>query len=367
MNFNFIILLLVTFLVVGCNDKSVEGTRNTGGISVKPMMNQMETIEISKTNPLVMLKLTGELKPDKQTELFAKVNSYVKSIGVDIGDRVSAGQVLIVLEAPEIQSQVASAKAKLDAQEAIYLSTKSTYDRMLKANETQGAIAQDALDQIKARKLSDQAKLNAALSEYNESANINQYLVIKSPFNGVITSRNVDVGSYVGPMKKEPLLVVEDNQKLRLSLSVPEVNTPYIKLGDSIDFFVQSQPQYKYNALVSRRSGSLDIKLRSERIEADFMNGNQALKSYMVAETIIPLQNTESTFFVPKSAVVDSGIGVYVILVDDGKTKNIPVRKGRVMAENFEVFGLLKEGDKILKMASEEVREGTTIPVVENQ
>ena len=75
-------------------------------------MGMMETIEISKSNPLVPLKLAGELKPYEQTALFAKVNSYVKNIKVDIGDKVSKGQILMILEAPEIVSQIANAKAK---------------------------------------------------------------------------------------------------------------------------------------------------------------------------------------------------------------------------------------------------------------
>jgi RND family efflux transporter MFP subunit len=353
-----IIPFAALLLLAACND-------NKDKNNSKPemaMMNMMETIEISKSNPLVPLKLAGELKPYEQTELFAKVNSYVKQIKVDIGDKVNAGQVLVVLEAPEIVSQIANAKAKVQAQEAIYLSTKSTYDRMLKADETKGAVAKDAIDQIKARKLSDESQLAAARSAYNEIRNINDYLVIKAPFSGTITNRNIDLGAYVGPMSKTPLLVIENNQKLRLNLSVPEANTPYIKIGDTIRFYVRSQPQVKHIALVSRKSGSLDERLRSEKIEADFINKEKLLKPFMVAETSIPLQNSVATFFVPKMSVVESGMGTYVIRIEQGKTKNIPVSKGRMWEDKVEIFGELSEGDKILKMASEEIMEGTDVP-----
>jgi RND family efflux transporter MFP subunit len=353
-----IIPFAALLLLAACND-------NKDKNNSKPemaMMNMMETIEISKSNPLVPLKLAGELKPYEQTELFAKVNSYVKQIRVDIGDKVVAGQTLVVLEAPEIVSQIANAKAKVQAQEAIYLSTKSTYDRMLKADETKGAVAKDAIDQIKARKLSDESQLAAARSAYNEIRNINDYLVIKAPFSGTITNRNIDLGAYVGPMSKTPLLVIENNQKLRLNLSVPEANTPYIKIGDTIRFYVRSQPQVKHIALVSRKSGSLDERLRSEKIEADFINKEKLLKPFMVAETSIPLQNSVATFFVPKMSVVESGMGTYVIRIEQGKTKNIPVSKGRMWEDKVEIFGELSEGDKILKMASEEIMEGTDVP-----
>lgn len=352
-----IIPFAALMLLAACNTPENKDNKPKPVMEGMGMMNMMETIEISKSNPVVPLKLAGELKPYEQTELFAKVNSYVKNIKVDIGDRVFAGQVLMVLEAPEIVSQIANAKAKVQAQEAIYLSTKATYNRMVKADETKGAIAKDAVDQIKARKLSDESQLAAARSAYNEIRNINDYLVIRAPFSGIITDRSVDLGAYVGPMSKSPLLIIENNQKLRLNLSVPEANTPYIKIGDTIRFYVRSQPQIKHMALVSRKSGSLDVKLRSEKMEADFINKNNVLKPYMVAETNIPLQNTEATFFVPKMAVVESGMGIYVIRVENGKTKNIPVSKGRMMDDKVEVFGELNQGDKILKMASEEIVE----------
>lgn len=361
---NLIYITLVSaFIFTGCAESKKENKeeqkKEMGGMM---MMNPFETVPVKKINPLVILKLAGELQPDQSTELFAKVNSYVKNIRVDIGDRVSEGQILMTLEAPEIQSQVATAKAKFKAQQAVYVSTLATYDRMVRANQTAGAIARDAMDQITARKLSDQAQLAAAESAYHEIKNIDDYLVIRAPFSGIITDRSVDLGAYVGPMGKSPLLVVQNNQKLRLNLSIPEANTPFIKLGDTIQFYVRSQPQHKYFAKISRKSGSLDLKLRSEKVEADFINTNNALKPFMIAETQIPLKNSEATFFVPKSAVVDSNMGMYVIAVEGGKARKIAVSKGRVMPEMVEVLGELAEDTVILKMGSEEIQDGSAIP-----
>lgn len=332
--------------------------------SMPMMMQSFETVSLKKSNPLVPLKLAGELIADQETAIYAKVNSYVKKLHVDIGSEVTTGQIILVLEAPEIQAQLAAAKSKWKAQEAIYIATKSNYDRMFKANETKGAIAKDALDQITARKLSDQAQLEATKSAYQEIQIMNDYLVIRAPFNGIVAERNVDLGSYVGPMGKgsdKPLLVLQDNKKLRVSFSIPEANTPYLNLGDSIHFKVTSIPQKKYMAKISRKSGVLDFKLRSERIEADILKTHNELKPLMVVEAMLPLQSNEATFFVPKTALVDSNIGMYVIRIENGKTKNIPVAKGRALPDQFEVFGELNEGDAILMKATEEIVEGTKI------
>ncbi|AFD05212.1 efflux RND transporter periplasmic adaptor subunit [Solitalea canadensis] len=361
MNRTLYVLLAATFISSACSNDKPSAKNNQ---EAKPMMNNFETIELKKDNPLVKLKLAGTLEADQETELYAKVNSYVQKINVDIGSTVTAGQVLIVLEAPEIQSQLASAKSKWMAQEAIYRATKSNYDRMFKANETEGAVAKDALDQITAKKLADEAQLASAKSVYLELQSIQNYLTIRAPFSGVITDRNVDLGAYVSPMGKgadKPLLVIQNVNKLRLSLSVPEANTPYLHLGDTVKFRVRSIPQKMYMAKITRKTGALDSKLRSEKIEADFINMNNTLKPLMVAEATIPLKNTEPTFFVPKTALLDANMGMYIIRVENGKTKKVPVTRGRMMADKVEVFGELMEGEQILVKGSEEIEDGTSI------
>jgi membrane fusion protein (multidrug efflux system) len=358
--FPYIIAGLLITLSACSNEK-----KNTGDPASAPkMMPDFETVSIRKSNPLVQLQLAGELVADQETAIYAKVNSYVKRLNVDIGSPVSAGQVLAILEAPEIQSQLAAAKSKWKAQEAIYIATKANYDRMVKANETKGAIAKDALDQIRARKLADEAQLHAARSAFRELHAIEDYLTIRAPFSGIITSRNVDPGAYVGPMGKGadmPLLVIQNTGRLRLVLSVPEASTPYLNTGDTVRFRVRSIPQKQFMAKISRKSGSLDEKLRSEKIEADLVNTGNELKPLMVAEATIPLQNREATFFIPKTAVVESNLGLYVIRVTEGKAQKVSITKGRAMPEQVEVFGALNEGDIILLKASEEIEEGMKI------
>lgn len=352
---------LIGIVLVSCNSND----KNKAAASAKPMMMQsFETVAVTKQNPLIPLKLAGELAADQKTAIYAKVNSYVKKLAVDIGTTVTKGQVLMTLEAPEIQAQLAAAKSKWKAQEAIYIATKANYNRLFKANQTVGAIAKDALDQITARKLADQAQLEAAKSACQEIQIMADYLVIRAPFDGIVAERNVDLGSYVGPMGKgsdKPLLVLQDLKKLRVSFSVPEAHTPYLNLGDSIPFKVVSLPEKKYTARISRKSGVLDFKLRSERIEADILNPNNDLKPLMVVEAVLPLQAKTATIFVPKTALVESNTGLYVIGVANGKTKHIAVSKGRSLPELIEVFGSLKEGDKILLKATEEIEEGMMV------
>ncbi|WP_430612090.1 efflux RND transporter periplasmic adaptor subunit [Flavobacterium sp. JP2137] len=362
MKFIHYTFLGMSLLALSCNSDKKAPEAPKMEMGMKP---SMETVVLKKSNPLTYMQLTGELIPDKQTAIYAKVTSFVKTLSVDIGSKVVQGQVLMVLEAPEIQAQLAAAHSKWKAQEAIYIATKSNYDRLFRANETEGAVAQDAIDQIVAKKAADQAQLVALKSAYEEVQVMAAYLVIRAPFDGIIAQRNVELGSYVGPSGKGsdmPLLLLQDNKKLRLSLSVPEAQAAYLNLNDTIRFVVKAVPQMQFVAKISRKSGALDPKLRSEKIEADIANPTGALKALMVAEATIPLKSAQSSFFVPKPALVESGVAHYVVQVKEGKTKHIVVAKGRMMPDMVEVFGDLNEGDMILKMATEEIEEGMAVP-----
>jgi membrane fusion protein (multidrug efflux system) len=172
---------------------------------VKPVKEVKPTIATFKleTGKLsTALQLPGELTANQQVDLYAKVSSFVKALNADIGSQVSKGQLLMTLEAPELSSQLAAAKSKLKAQEAVYTASKANYERLFETSKTPGTISKNDLDQAIARKNSDEAQLEASKAAFQEVGTIRNYLEIRAPFNGVITARNVNLGAYVGPSGK---------------------------------------------------------------------------------------------------------------------------------------------------------------------
>ncbi|MEN0057028.1 MAG: efflux RND transporter periplasmic adaptor subunit, partial [Mucilaginibacter sp.] len=187
----------------------------------------VQLVPVTKGKLSTAVTIPGELIPYQQVDLYAKVNSYVKKLLVDIGSEVHQGQLLVVLEAPEINSQLAGAESRIKQQEAIYFASKATYDRLVSTSKTPGTVSLNDLEQAEAKKNSDLANVEAAKSAYKEvSANL-AYLEIRAPFDGVITSRNVNLGAYVGPGGKstDPLFTLQDQNRLRLVVSIPEVST----------------------------------------------------------------------------------------------------------------------------------------------
>ncbi len=320
-------------------------------------------VPVKKGKLSTTIAIPGELTPYQEVDLYAKVNSYVKTLLVDIGSEVHQGQLLTVLEAPEINSQLAEAQSRIKQMEAVYFASRATYDRLYNTSKTPGTVSQNDLEQAEAKKNSDYANVEAAKSSLKEvAANLN-YLEIRAPFDGVITSRNVNLGAYVGPGGKstDPLFVLQDQKRLRLVVSVPEIYTGGLNNKDEVSFSVEALPNQKFKAQVKRLAGALDVKLRSERLEMDVFNKDKKLLPHMFAEVDVPLPSRDSAFIVPKTAVVTSTEKVFVVKLSNHHAVWVEVKKGFQSGDLMEVYGDLKPGDNVAKQATDEIRDGSVV------
>jgi len=321
------------------------------------------SVPVKKGKLSTTIAIPGELTPYQEVDLYAKVNSYVKTLLVDIGSEVHRGQLLAALEAPEINSQLAEAQSRIKQMEAVYFASKATYDRLYSTSKTPGTVSQNDLEQAEAKKNSDYANVEAARSSLKEvAANLN-YLEIRAPFDGVITSRNVNLGAYVGPGGKstDPLFVLQDQKRLRLVVSVPEIYTGGLNNKDEVSFSVEALPNQKFKAQVKRLAGALDVKLRSERLEMDVFNKDKKLLPHMFAEVNVPLPSRDSAFIVPKTAVVTSTEKVFVVKLVNHHAVWVDVKKGFQSGDLMEVYGDLKPGDNVAKQATDEIRDGSVV------
>jgi len=323
----------------------------------------VDLVAVQKGKLTSSISIPGELIPYQQVDLYAKVNSFVKKLLVDIGSEVHQGQLLVILEAPEINSQLAQAESRIKQMEAIYLASKATYDRLYSTSKTPGTISENDLEQAEAKKNSDYANVQAAKSSYSEfAANLN-YLQIRAPFDGIITARNVNVGAYVGPGGKttDPLFTLQDQKRLRLAISVPEAFSGNLHKQDTVRFIVKAFPNKKFTATITRLAGALDQKLRSEYTEMDVYNTDKSLLPHMFAEVNLPLLAHDSTLIVPKTAVVTSTENVFVVRIANHHSEWVNVKKGFESGDMIEVYGKLVPGDKVAKKATDEIRNGSAV------
>jgi RND family efflux transporter MFP subunit len=313
-----------------------------------------------------IMSIPGELRPYQTVDMYAKVNGFIKKMTVDIGSEVHQGQLLMTLEAPEMTAALKQAQEDLHTKEAIYRGSKANYDRLLKTSKMPGTISPNDLDMAHAKMSSDSSALLAAKSAYQLSADLRNYLEVRAPFDGVISSRNVYPGAYVAPTDKssdKPMLTLQEQKKLRLVVAVPEAATSYFKDKDTVHFTVKTLPGKQFVAVVNRMAGSMNDELRSEQMEMDIPNNDKMLLPGMFAQVTLQLTNDQKNFIVPQSAIAQNSQRVFVIRVVNGKAQWVDIKRGRANADSVEVYGNLTTGNELLRNATDEIKEGAPLRV----
>jgi RND family efflux transporter MFP subunit len=350
-------------------------------------------------------KITGELVAYEDVSLYPKVDGFVESISVDRGSRVKKGQILIRIAAPEIEAKVAEARAKVSRAKAAVLGAKSklssaeatvkegeaklgaasiTYNRYKKAGTIPGVMADNEIDQ--AEKMTAAASSHVAalkdsvraassdieaaksdLAAAQESLHVaeamKEYLVVKAPFDGLITARNVHPGSLVKPSSDMAMLRCQELSRLRLVVPVPEISVSGLKEGAEAGFSVPAYPSKIFYGKISRLGHALDVRTRTMPVELDVINAGGELEPGMYPTVQWQVGRPYETKFVPQSAVGHALSKTFVDVLDGGKVRVVPVATGQTMDDWIEVFGDLQGGETVALRASEDLLEGTVVKV----
>jgi membrane fusion protein (multidrug efflux system) len=324
------------------------------------------------------VKLPGEFQPYLAVPIYAKVTGFVKAVNVDRGSAVRKGQLLATLEAPEMQSQVLEAQSKAQAlalqrveAAARLAGAQSTYDRLKAASATPGVVAEN--DVVVAQKTVEAAEalvrsyedsMKAAQAQVQAVKDLQQYLTIKAPFDGIITERNVHPGALVGPgSAAPPLLRLHQVSRLRLIVAIPEALVGAMVKGARVPFMVPAYPGETFYGVFNLISHDLDEKTRSMSIELDVRNPDLRLSSGMYPEVQWPVRRPHPSLLVPPTSIVTTTERTFVIRVDNGVAQWVNVGRGARVGDLVEVFGALKDGDTIVRRGTDEIREGTKVNV----
>ena len=374
-----LILILCTTLsfCASCGTNSGSSTSAQGTASPTPTV---EVAKVTSKKLSIATRLPGELQAYEAVAVFPKVTAYVDSISVDRGSRVKAGQLMARLVAPEVAAQRAEAQSKLQAAEAQraeaeakLASNQSTYERLKSASATPGVVAGNDLEIAQKGAEADRARLQA-LRESAEAAKsalksvieIEGYLQVRAPFDGIVTERNVHPGSLVGPPTSGsgaamPMLRVEKTARLRLVVPVPEKYATGINVGSKVEFSVPAFPSQTFAGTIARVAHSVDVKTRTMPVELDVNNSDGRLSSGMFPEVLWPVRRTEPTLFVPTSAVARTTEATFVIRIRGGNTEWVNVQTGELDGKSIEVYGGLHEGDEVAVLGTDELRAGSHV------
>jgi membrane fusion protein (multidrug efflux system) len=317
--------------------------------------------QVQKTGLSSVVKLPGQLAAYQEVSIFPKVNGYVKDVKVDIGSHVKKGQLLMTLEAPELEQSTMQAKEKYARTKADLSIDREHYNRLLEASQTPGAISPLDLSFVKSKMESDSAVSNAAKSNWQMQQTMEAYLVVTAPFSGVITDRNVHPGALVSAESKDakPMLELKEIAHLRLQVDIPENLAGTMKVGDTLSFYTSSLPGKKITGHISRKSMNVNAQFRSERVEADVFNSDESLNPGMYADILIYAKGNASGFSVPKSSLVTSTERKYVLVGRSGRIEKVDVTSGNESGNFVEVFGNLNKSDSVIVNATDEIKVGS--------
>jgi len=352
--------LVISLILFSCSqvEKPIDLTAKAVNES-----SRYETGRVTE-NPLSSyVKLPGQLKPFEEVNIYARVNGFVEEVFADRGTMVKKGQILVRLVAPEMESQVQLATSKYVQAQENAIASREKYRRLKEAAKEEGAVAPLDLDNAMARMKADDAIVMAERSNVDMMKNVNSYLTIRAPFDGVITQRNISAGALVGPGSKsndQPMLVLQHLQKLRLEVFIPEAYVDQVDLKRPVSFIFNSIPEKTHEAKISRSANAL-TNMRSEAIEIDVQNKTQELKPGMYAEVKVPLLSAAKSLLIPNNAIVRSTERQYVITVKGGKASYVDIKEGLKTKDSTEVYGELAGGDEVLLHATDEIKEGTVI------
>ncbi|HEY4153979.1 MAG TPA: efflux RND transporter periplasmic adaptor subunit [Puia sp.] len=309
-----------------------------------------------------VIKLPGQLAAYEEVSIYPKVNGYVKSVRVDIGSRVSKGQLLMELEAPELLQASLEAGEKYARARADFSMDKEHYQRLLEASGTPGAISPLDLSTIKSRMAADSALSNAEKNNWQMQQTMQTYLKVTAPFDGVITERNVHPGALISAETKDkPMLELKQTDRLRLQVDVPEGIAVNLKDKDRISFYTSALPEKKMTGFISRKSMNVNVQFRSERMEVDVMNKDGLLSPGMYADVLVYSKGNPAAFRVAKSAVITTTERKYIVIVKNKKAYQTDVTTGNEANGQIEVYGNLSAGDRVVVNPEDDIRNGDVV------
>jgi RND family efflux transporter MFP subunit len=356
---------------------------------------RVEVIEAARAPGRSTLQLPGNIQAITEAPILARADGYILRRMVDIGDRVQSGQPVAEIEAPEMEEQVRQSKANLQQAQAAVDQALANYQQGKTDTElarmtaqrwaslvAKGVVSRQENDTYQAQYQSHVAGLeslekavgvqrsNAAAAEANLARieRMQSYLVVKAPFEGVITLRNVDVGALVNA-GSTLLFRIAQTSTLRTYLNVPQEQASSVRAGQPARLSVSNLPGRQFTGTVARTANALDPASRTLLVEVHVPNGDGALLPGMYARVDLFSPRTDAPLLIPSDALIARGQGTEVAVVrQDHRVHVQKVEVGRDYGDRLEVAGGLKDGDLVIANPADEVREGLEVqpvPIVE--
>lgn len=298
-----------------------------------------------------------------ETPIYARTNGYIKTWLVDIGSRVTAGQLLAVIETPELDQQLKqaeSAQAQAQANLDLARTTAARYQNLIKVD----GVSRQEVDQANGSLAASEAALKASSANVNQLKEMQSFERVTAPFAGTITARNIDIGTLIASGTNTVLFRLAQVSTLRVYTNVPEAYGPDVRPGSSVDVTVPQVAGKKFAGKVVRTAGAIDPVSRTLLTEVHVPNPTNELVPGEFGEVTFHLRAPRPTLIIPSSALIFRAQGTQAALVQgEGKVHIQDVQLGRDLGNSVEVVGGLRPDDLVIANPADSIVEGTPVSV----
>jgi membrane fusion protein (multidrug efflux system) len=370
-----IVTLALLLSISGCNGDPKAAASQQAETDAQTV----EVVPVASQKLATVFTLPAQLVPFETVDIYPKVTGFMDLIRVDRGSRVHKGELIIRLSAPELVAQrtqaeaaVRAAESQLTTAQAKLTSDKGTYLHMVSAAKTPGVVAENDVMVASQTTSADQGQVQsaednvaAARDGLRRVAQLESYLNIYAPFDGIVTTRNLHPGALVGPASGQsgtmPIVQIVDNGHLRLVVPVPEAYVGEMQVGQQVAFTVPAYPGQTFHAPITRISHDVDLNTRTMPVELDVRSSDGRLSPGSFSSVQWPVHRAAPTMFVPVSAVTNDQQRTFVEGVRNGMAEWVDVVTGLSVDGNIEVFGDLKPGTEVIRNATDAIRPGQPV------
>jgi membrane fusion protein, multidrug efflux system len=337
-------------------------------------------VDVIKPNTIVSssaLTLPGVARSFEETKIYPRTTGYVRRWLVDIGDKVSAGQLLAEIDTPDLDAQLSQGRAQLAQAEAAvkqYEAQRNYSKSNASRNQNladQKLISGSTLEQTQAQALTDEATLAAAQSNVvAQQANVRRlvdlqnFAKVTAPFAGTITTRTIDRGSLLTDTGTTPMYTLVATDPIRVFIDVPQSVAASMKVGTDAVVTVRELPNRKFTGKIARSAGSLDPDLHTMSTEIDVPNPDSALLPGMYVEAALTLPVPHRVVEIPATALYSDSQGVRVAVVDaQNKAHFVPITIERDTGATLWVATGLTGDEKLVKVAVPSLLDGDPVEI----
>ena len=363
-----IALIVVVALLVSGILSRVKARTKLKAETAQVALTAVSVVSPKQSAPAEEIILPGNVQPFITSPIYARTNGYLRKWYVDIGGRVKQGQLLAVIETPEVDQQLQQARSNLlTAQANLELAaiTKSRYQGLLKSN----AVAQQDVDNAVGTYNANKAIVEADQAAVDQYTALVSFEKVYAPFDGVITARNTDIGDLInsgsaGGVKTDLFHIVQPG-KLRVYVNVPEEYSRGTRVGMTADLHLAEFPDRKFQGKLVRTADAINVTTRTLLVEIDVDNPTGTLLTGSYAEVHLAVPSQASTFLLPVNTLLFRSEGLQVGIVRDGKVVLSAVTPGHDFGSQIEIVSGLKPDDQVIMNPPDSLVTGQQVQIVQ--